>query len=45
MNDALVCDPNIKIYDDVMKLALGESDSITEDTRKKALLCLLRIYR
>ena len=45
VNDALICDPNMRIYDDVMKLALGESDAITEDTRKKALLCLLRIYR
>ena len=30
---------------DVLKLSLGESKSITSNTRKKALLTLLRIYR
>lgn len=30
---------------DVLKLSLGESKSITSNTRKKALLALLRIYR
>lgn len=30
---------------DVLKLALGDSAEIQPNTRKKALLCLLRIYR
>ena len=30
---------------DILKLSLGVSDQITSNTRKKALLCLLRIFR
>lgn len=33
------------LVNDVMKLALGENPSLSTSTRKKALLCLLRIYR
>ena len=33
------------LVNDVLKLALGESKSITSNTRKKALIALLRIYR
>lgn len=34
---------NLKV--DILKLALGDSNEIQPDTRKKALFCLLRIYR
>lgn len=33
------------LVNDVVKLALGENASLSPSTRKKALLCLLRIYR
>lgn len=33
------------LVNDVLKLALGESKSITSNTRKKSLITLLRIYR
>ena len=35
----------ISLVNDVLKVALGESNNISFNTRKKALLCLLRIYR
>lgn len=33
------------LVNDVVKLALGENPALGQSTRKKALLCLLRIYR
>lgn len=33
------------LVNDVLKLALGDNASLSLQTRKKALLCLLRIYR
>ena len=34
-----------QLVNDVLKLALGDNNSLSLNTRKKALLCLLRIYR